>query len=758
MHVPFHKSPITLAAMAGALAVGLAPTVASAQAKPAGTYLAGDFHNHSTCSDGAVSMQKKVKRSMDRTAETPWGLDWFVQAGHGGSGNRNCTLPEDATFATPAYPVVTNAAGTVLGPQTRWQSSQPPVQPKGAVSGTPPNQNMWRWQAIQEIQYPVMEYLARYRDEPLFLGLESVVAGHEHTSMAVISGQMPASMYGTPLPTTPGYTALGNADALAQWSYCFDRGNSDTSRGNSTLTSGIGNNWDCSVPGSANATAADWNAAAFKLNGANGNNGHLKTVEAVKWMAAFHPDGSYYVPAHLERAGPFNPAGNNGFNVEHLRNFNNAGPRVAFGFESQPGHGAADQRGEYNIRRNTISGVNVDSAGGTTFGGTGVYAAQVGGVWDALLGEGRNWWFFASSDWHSRGAFSVDDRRSDNDFWPGEYQRNYTMVRHGGQKVTPQTIVDGLRTGNTWVASGQLIDRLAFVSCATYPNTKGSKPMTAPEVEALALQAARSNTDIDRSDCATMGQKLVVRPGAHVITAVALRDPAGKSYSPYSFANPSLAQIGVTQPMDAPVLDHVDVIAGLVSGYRNPTAADYAGAWPDNWVDLANPQQLRSLASVPAAAKNESAKVVRVFDKTSWKTEGEYRVMSFRIPQVEKSQYVRLRGSNLPAAVPFETDATGNPLSDNWTNDAPVRFKNSGAVEFARSSQLRIPCKAVGANVPDNGVVYTGAGIDGCPNHLPVVNGQKMVAFDVAAWADLWFYSNPIFVEVAGSTVVAGVK
>jgi hypothetical protein len=46
--------------------------------------------------------------------------------------------------------------------------------------------------------------------------------------------------------------------------------------------------------------------------------------------------------------------------------------------------------------------------------------------------------------------------------------------------------------------------------------------------------------------------------------------------------------------------------------------------------------------------------------------------------------------------------------------------------------------------------------IDGCPNHLPVVNGQRMVGFDVAAWADLWFYSNPIFIEVKGSTMVAG--
>ncbi len=338
---------------------------------------------------------------------------------------------------------------------------------------------MHRWQSIQSYQYPLLEYLAALRDQPIMMGLESVVAGHEHSSMSVISGQLPASTYNTPLPTTPGYNPLGDANALAKWAYCFDRGTTDTSRGNATLqpgnvNSGSGNNWDCSVPGSLNAANADWNAPGARLNGNSGALGHAKTVDALKWMAAFHPDGSYYVPAHLERAGPFNTAGNNGFNIEHLRNFNNAAPAVAFGFESQPGHGASDRRGEYNLRRNNFgSGTapnRLDSVGGTTYGGTGVYAAQVGGVWDALLGEGRNWWFFASSDWHSRGAFGSDDRRSDNDFWPGEYQRNYAMVRHGGERVNPQKIVDGLRSGNNWTDSGQLIDRLAFVACVGNPS------------------------------------------------------------------------------------------------------------------------------------------------------------------------------------------------------------------------------------------------------------------------------------------------
>src|SRR4051812_15513805 len=135
-----------------------------------GTYVAGDVHNHTTCSDGSISMQKLVKKATDKQ-DTPWGLDWFVQAGHGGNGNRNCTLVEDASLATPAYPLVKSVDGTtVLGPTTTWQNSIPAVQPKGLQSGNPPNQNMWRWQSIQEYQYPVIEYLSALRNQPLFIG------------------------------------------------------------------------------------------------------------------------------------------------------------------------------------------------------------------------------------------------------------------------------------------------------------------------------------------------------------------------------------------------------------------------------------------------------------------------------------------------------------------------------------------------------------------------------------------------------------
>ena len=108
--------------------------------------------------------------------------------------------------------------------------------------------------------------------------------------------------------------------------------------------------------------------------------------------------------------------------------------------------------------------------------------------------------------------------------------------------------------------------------------------------------------------------------------------------------------------------------------------------------------------------------------------------------------------------MPFETDASGNPLPDLYTNNAATQV---GLDDVAQPASFYLKTLHDGrTNVPPNGTpVPAGAApIDGCPAHLPTVGGQKYVAYDVAAWSDLWFYSNPIFVEVQGSTIVAGVK
>ncbi|MBC7379955.1 MAG: hypothetical protein H7346_21310, partial [Burkholderiaceae bacterium] len=444
---------------------------------------------------------------------------------------------------------------------------------------------------------------------------------------------------------------------------------------------------------------------ARKITGNNSastlNLGHLKTLEGIKWMNEKAPVTSYFVPAHLERAGAYDPANSKGFNIEHLRNFNNAAPKIAFGFESMPGHQAEANRGSYSP----------SAAGGGTYGGVGVYAAAVGGVWDALLGEGRAWWFFGSSDYHNRGSFGPDQRETTSDFFPGEYTKDYVMTRRGSNSLSATSIIDGLRSGNSFVANGDLVDRLAFVVCTSHPGL----PRNAFKsfVEQAAMNAVTNNTEVRIDGCATMGEKLVVRAGADVMVAIAVRDPQGTNNSPYTFPNPSLLQVGITQPLNAPVLDHIDLIGGNVGGYVDPSdGSRYAGA----------------LGST--AATNASTKIQKVFNTNTWTAMSNgVRVMSYRVSGVKGSQYFRLRGTNLPAAVPFETDADGNPLLD---------FLSSPSDQTVAG---KIACTAAA-----------------CPAHMRTVGGVKYSSFDVAGWSDLWFYSNPVFVEVANATKVAGLK
>jgi hypothetical protein len=494
---------------------------------------------------------------------------------------------------------------------------------------------MWRWQSVQEFQYPLIEYLNALKNLPLFLGIESVIPGHEHASMSVISGQIPAALDSAVLPSAPAYVPVGSGTGLAKWEYCFDRSDTDTSRG------APNNSFDCSVPGSANAADPNWNATAKKLvqpNGAgHGTAGHAKALESLKYMAAFHPNESYSAPAHIERAGQFNPDGDNGYNVEHLRDFNNAAPKSAFGMETQPGHGASANRGEYMVLRNNINGVLTDSVGGTSYGGTGVYGAQIGGVWDALLGEGRNFWFFASSDWHNRGSFGPDDRRSTQDFYPGEYQRNYTLVRNGSAKIRPQMVVDGLRSGNGFATQGQIIDRLSLIACTG---------KTDAVVGELAANAAINKTALSVAGCSTMGEKLVIPASTDVVIGIAVRDPAGTNFSPYTFLNPSLLQAGISQPINMPALDHVDLIGGNVTGFRTPGTAGYAGEWPRNTAWLHTDGTTAELSVVPDAAKNLSAALLKTFNAsgaTPWNPVSSFvdgsafLVMTFRVPSVSAS-------------------------------------------------------------------------------------------------------------------------
>ncbi|MBK8808717.1 MAG: hypothetical protein IPO21_19600 [Bacteroidales bacterium] len=185
---------------------------------------------------------------------------------------------------------------------------------------------------------------------------------------------------------------------------------------------------------------------------------------------------SYVVPAHPERQ--------RSYKINHFRDMNNAGPDVCFGFESMSGHQKSSGRGGYSS----------SADGGGTYGGCGIYAAEIGGLWDAMLSEGRGFWLFANSDYHA----------NDGDFYPGEYQKTYTHVT---QKMNAQAIVDGLRSGNSWVVNGDLIDSLIFQN--RYFRSK-------------------------RRTCASMGSNMLINKGNSIRVTIIVRDPQDANFNTYS--------------------------------------------------------------------------------------------------------------------------------------------------------------------------------------------------------------------------------
>lgn len=225
---------------------------------------------------------------------------------------------------------------------------------------------------------------AGWPDKIVMTGMEWNVPGHEHASTAIVA-----------------------ADALpiAEFEYRFD--NSDTD-GTTTTTTATAMGWPGKIQSGSYAAPAylDY-SAELGLNAK-----HNKTIDGVKWMQSHYPKTGYIIPAHVERAG----CGVGGYSIAAFRDMNDHGPTVAFGFEGLPGHDKASNRGE----------LSATACGGGTYGGAGIYIAQVGGLWDSLLADGRRFYNFDSSDFHDPA----------NDFWPGEYEKTYVKVKGSGRPGT----------------------------------------------------------------------------------------------------------------------------------------------------------------------------------------------------------------------------------------------------------------------------------------------------------------------------------
>jgi len=582
---------IMLTAASASLAMAGATTAGADTANTGNPYVAGDMHNHNTCTDGSVSVGYGLDRVLGSGTAAGGGqnfnIDWYTMGNHGGSGNRDCRFA-DTSAGVPGETTTywNNTLGQTIDGITI-------ASLKGTPSGSGNSRVMWRWQNIQEVEWPYVVRRSQQYNKVIIEGLEWVVPGHEHADAAVISGQNPLG----------GASGVGSADTMAQFEFLFDRSDNDLIG----PVDGNGNSiWTGKIPNS----------------GLVGNNAHQKSITAVTWMQSRYPLTSYVVPTHTERAGAFSLTGNAGYNIEHFRNLNNAGPTVAFGIES-PGHfaqgGTTGGSGSYGT----------GSVGGGTYGLAGVYTAKVGGLWDGLLGEGRNFFIYVSSDWHSRGSFGARDAATTADFWPGEYTKLFVP---NSASFKSQHVIDGMRSGNSYSVNADLIG---------------------PDM----VYRAHGPDGVWK----TMGETIVVNPGEEITLEMAVTVPA-KNNSPYSFNNPLLMQVGINQPLNKPYLDHIDLITGDITGVIAPGAPGYA---------------VPNAAGVAGASivYNSSAKIAKQVSASAMSKvdnpDGSKR-LTFTATMTAGATpfYIRSRGTNLPPATPNATDVKGDPLLD--TNNVNV--------------------------------------------------------------------------------------
>jgi hypothetical protein len=340
---------------------------------------------------------------------------------------------------------------------------------------------------------------------------------------------------------------------------------------------------------------------------------HADAIQAIGWLKQHHPDSSYGLISHPSRYP-------DRYKISDFREFNDLAPQIVFAIEGMVGNQMEPDRGGY------ASPYIEANAHSRTYGGVDSVVAKRGGIWDALLGEGRRIWNVGNSDYH----FKTAGNMFSSGYFPGEYTRNYVWVEGQGMPA----ILKGLRAGKVFTVNGDLISALEF-------------DVSAPQ------------------GSAQMGSELLVTSGTPITIKIRF-----KSDIPSKFETP----VGSGNvPGALPVVHHVDVIAGDVTTRAQPGTPAYA------------------------TATNPSSQVVARFTASEWTTDAQgYRVMTHTLTAT-KDQYFRLRGSNLSPDVPGETQ-NGEPLPDAKidTTDPAARFN--------------------------------------------AINDRN--------YADLWFYSNPIFVKV----------
>lgn len=560
-------------------------------------WMAGDLHQHTTYTDGSYPMNDLTAAGVIATSAWAnpaglyrkgvmpqgfrFGLDFQANSEHGGIRNRD-------GFANNWYPTYTPSV--IIG---------------DGASAT--QTNMWRWQSLIRTSdipgYSGVPYMgaydwilgirANYPGKLAMTGMEWNPPGHEHSSFGIVAA---------------------DAKPVAEFEYRFDKSDTD---GTLTTTTATTMGWAGKRQNSS-YTTPDY-STVLGLTSA-----HNKTIDAVKWLAANYPTTSYVLPAHVERAG----CGVGAWSIAAFRDMNDNAPTVAFGFEGIPGHEKSSNRGEFGT----------GACGGGSYGGAGIYVAQVGGLWDNLLADGRKFYNFPSSDFHNDAGA---------DFWPGEYLKTYTKVKYAGANPTQEDVVNALRSGNSYSVHGDMISDLDYK--VVFKTPFGTRN-------------------------ATMGETLQVKKGNKITVQISFKVPNDNNCE-------ATVNASATYLCQAPSVHHVQLIQGRI----NPTKAGKFLA------DGVTPNPAFN------AIDTSVASVVKTFDATSWTTVNGVTTMIFDVPNVQNDMFFRIRGSNLGYGVEvkdannqiiYGTDAAGNPLrntpglnsadhawSDLWFYSNPIFVK-----------------------------------------------------------------------------------
>ncbi|HLO95601.1 MAG TPA: S-layer protein [Burkholderiaceae bacterium] len=316
-----------------------------------------------------------------------------------------------------------------------------------------------------------------YDRKLIFSGVEWDAPGHDHIGVGIFEG-------GAALRSSP--------KAYQEFQYAFTSGAEPLFKADDVAR------WKAKYPQRANATAAD-------------------ALKGIAWLKDNYPDTSYALINHPSRRP-------GRYTIADFRQMNDLAPKIVFAIEGMVGNQMEPDRGGYSAAYIDAHKPN------RTYGGTDYVVAQLGGVWDALLGEGRRIWNIADSDSH----FEIDADGDSSAYHPGEYAKTYVWQPKGSMGVAG--LLASLRAGRSFGVFGDLINGLDFTAASG-----GGK--------------------------AEMGQELMAGAGQAVTVTIRFKSPAMNN-------DRRPPNSGHLDNM-APKVHHVDLIVGDVGTRAQPGTPAY---------------------------------------------------------------------------------------------------------------------------------------------------------------------------------------